>query len=248
MVIWLGIVSILAFGAVLASTGNILQLIVDDIVGRSRLSRFMTWPSVKAIGWGGIAIGWMFVLGSRTSWWWENRLDLETSNHEKFWFGFISSTTVGLGDYFLQPEVLFLQDVIQFSFLFLTGFVFTATFLTSVGSFVVGLFPSSRGSSVLERRLRDTNLLWMGSRRPNEDGAQLDHGNKFDAGPDSSSSLEDTLHKLQNIADKGSQLEDNASDLLLQQEEQILLNRIESIRATLRDEADAEEDPKVYTS
>ena len=52
--------------------------------------------------------------------------------------------SVGLGDFFLPPEVLFLHDTMLFSFIFLGGFTFFAAFLSSLSGYVLGsLFPDA---------------------------------------------------------------------------------------------------------
>lgn len=76
---------------------------------------------------------------------------------DSVWFAYISTTTIGLGDFFLQPEVIFHEDVFRFSLLFLTGFVFLATLLGEVGKLLADLLPNT--GEKLKRRVQRTNLL-----------------------------------------------------------------------------------------
>jgi hypothetical protein len=51
------------------------------------------------------------------------------SYEDGYWFSYISTTTVGLGDIFLEPDTIQSRDLIIFPLLFLVGFVFLASFL-----------------------------------------------------------------------------------------------------------------------
>jgi hypothetical protein len=106
-----GFVSILAFAAILASSGYIFLIIFDDLVNRCKL-HFMTKPWIACPFWGLTWVAWMSFIGQYTKRWWSSRADFYASNQDSWWFAYISTTTVGLGDFFLQPEVLFVDDVL----------------------------------------------------------------------------------------------------------------------------------------
>jgi hypothetical protein len=53
----------------------------------------------------------------------------DMSLKDGYWFSFISTTTVGLGDIYLEPEVIQARDLVTFPLLFLVGFVFLSSFL-----------------------------------------------------------------------------------------------------------------------
>jgi hypothetical protein len=152
----------------LGSAGGVVRVLYDDLVSRNCISRILGRPSSSTLFWGGNAFLWMYALGSRTRYWWQARVDYDVSRRESFWFGFISSTTVGLGDYFLQPEVMFLEDVFRFALLFLTGFVFFSTFLSSLSEFLVTRCPGPSAGEKLEERLKRTYLIRMDSRSSQE--------------------------------------------------------------------------------
>lgn len=131
MVSVFGFLSILAFGFILSSSGAILSVIVDDVISRCRLHVLLR-PLVSLFLWGIVAGGWIMILGIITSNWWNSRYGVEeapTKWWDSVWFAYISTTTVGLGDFFLFPEIMFYEDVFRFSILFLTSFVFMSTFL-----------------------------------------------------------------------------------------------------------------------
>jgi hypothetical protein len=163
-VISLGFLSILAFGGILATAGGVVRVLYDDMMSRNNISRILGRPSSSTLFWGGIAYLWMYAMGSRARFWWDRIEDFEVSRRDSFWFGFISSTTVGLGDYFLQPEVMFLEDVFRFALLFLTGFVLLSTFLSSLSEFLEARSSSLSAGERLEERLKRTYLNRMDSR------------------------------------------------------------------------------------
>jgi hypothetical protein len=51
------------------------------------------------------------------------------SFQDGYWFSYISTTTVGLGDIFLEPETIQSRDLVTFPLLFLVGFVYLSSFL-----------------------------------------------------------------------------------------------------------------------
>jgi hypothetical protein len=62
------------------------------------------------------------------------------------WFAldsYISTTSVGLGDIYLEPEVIVGQDLIVFPLLFLTGFTLLSAFL---GKFAEAIIALSKGN------------------------------------------------------------------------------------------------------
>lgn len=104
MTFTLGFVSILCFGAILATAGSILSLIFDDIAHRLRL-HLLTRPWVASCIWGTAYYSWMVLIAGLTERWKLKRLgDDAFTMREGYWFAYISTTTVGLGGKYRRHE------------------------------------------------------------------------------------------------------------------------------------------------
>jgi hypothetical protein len=123
-----GFLSILAFGAILATAGSIISAIFDDLLCRINL-KLLTKKHVLCIIWGCLWYIWMLVVAEHARVWTERRAGYALPFYDAYWFAYISTTTVGLGDIYLVPEVLFFSDLLVFSFTLLTGFVLLSAFL-----------------------------------------------------------------------------------------------------------------------
>jgi hypothetical protein len=138
MIYTLGFISIVAFAATAASAGYIMTSLFDDIMKKAKLG-FLSSPLAASVFWGVLYYSWLLLISSLTEDWKESRLGEEQDFTRGYWFAYISTTTVGLGDIYLEPEVLVTQDLLIFSLVFLIGFVFLASFLGSLGSFIKGV-------------------------------------------------------------------------------------------------------------
>lgn len=76
---------------------------------------------------------------------------------QAYWFSYISLLTVGLGDFYLTSELLFMSDVFIWELLFLVGFTFLSTFLGQLTDMISNSFPDS--GSALTKRLMNTKLV-----------------------------------------------------------------------------------------
>jgi len=154
-----GIASLILFAAVLGSAGYIITTIFDDFVSRLTFAKFVQHPLVGVLLWGGIWIAWASAIAYGADIWWANRLpDFDADVVDTMWFAFISTSTIGLGDYFLQPEVMFASDALTFSILFLIGFVLLSTFLKKLGDLLFAMLPKRQNS--LKTRLKESNLIF----------------------------------------------------------------------------------------
>jgi hypothetical protein len=155
----LGFVSILLFGACSARAGRIVAAIFDDILGHLHWS-FLTRPWVSCILWGALYYGWMAVVASIMVRWKEERLGESFTFKEGYWFAYISTTTVGLGDIFIEPEVILAADLAYAPFLFLIGFTFFAAFLGKLVDFYLLLSgnPDDSLVEIMLSRLQTTEL------------------------------------------------------------------------------------------
>lgn len=155
MVYTLGFLSILLFGAVSAKAGKIVTVIADDTFDRLKLTK-INLPWVATLFWGALYYTWMCAIASYAVWWKEHTLDQEMIYKDAFWFSFISTTTVGFGDFFLEHEVIRRRDLIVWPLLFLMGFVLLASFLNKLSETIMKWFPQGRPS--LEENLENTDV------------------------------------------------------------------------------------------
>lgn len=124
-----GFISILAFAGILATAGYIASAVWDDMLVRLKL-RFFAKDWVSCIIWGCFYYIWMVVIAASTKAWKITRMgETDFTMSDGYWFSYISSTTVGLGDIYLEPEGLLYRDLISFSLLLLVGFVLVSAFL-----------------------------------------------------------------------------------------------------------------------
>jgi hypothetical protein len=135
MIFTLGFVSILVFGVVLAKAGSIVVAIVEDFLLRTHLS-FLSRNWIQMIMWGGFYYLWALLIASYYIYWNWLRLDETVDLKTAYWFAYITTTTVGLGDYYLDHAAIIGVDLLVWPLLILYGFVLLAAFLTALGEFV----------------------------------------------------------------------------------------------------------------
>ena len=151
MVYTLGFASILAFAAILTSASYVVSAIAEDAVKRVRLVDFLTRPWIASLILGAIYYAWMLVLASMTDGWKHRRLgDTSFTFRDGYWFSYISITTVGFGDIYLEPEVLRLPDCFSFPTVMLAGFVFLAAFLGKLFEALKIVFGIGRKKSIID--------------------------------------------------------------------------------------------------
>jgi len=85
--------------------------------------------------------------------WNQQRLgdDGAVSYEDSYWFAYISTTTVGLGDYILLPDVLTTGDIVIWPLAFLIGFVFFAAFLEKILTTMIANSLQGKGIGLVER-------------------------------------------------------------------------------------------------
>lgn len=95
--------------------------------------------------------------------WTANRLGEteEVSYRESYWFSYISTTTVGLGDYILTPEVLVRRDLLVYPVLFLIGFTFFSAFIGKLAE-MLGKPIAAKAQGLLDSFKKESN-------KPNEE-------------------------------------------------------------------------------
>lgn len=159
MVYTLGFLSIMAFAGILATAGYVASAIFDDAMVRLRL-RATTHPLVAMVTWASLYYLWMLAIAAVTINWKHARMgDTNFGMSQGYWFAYISSTTVGLGDIWFEPEVFLYRDLFLFPIMWLVGFVLAAAFLAKFAE--TWLFVVGRRSFVSDAlsQLHKTELL-----------------------------------------------------------------------------------------
>jgi hypothetical protein len=101
----------------------------------------------------------MLLIAAYTKSWKETRLEEEFRYQDAFWFAFITSTTVGLGDFFLEHEVLLRRDLMVFSLTVLAAFLLLSNFLVKLTEMLEGILPTQRKRN-LQEVLKKTDICW----------------------------------------------------------------------------------------
>jgi Ion channel len=131
MVYTVGFVCILAFASILVTAGYIVTAIFDDGIRRIRLD-YLNAPWIGCLFWSVSYYAWMLVIAGLSTHWQHVKLGEEFDFADGYWFAYISTTTVGLGDVVLQPEVIVGRDLVVFPLIFLIGFVFLSAFIGKI--------------------------------------------------------------------------------------------------------------------
>ena len=152
----LGFISILFFGGILASTGTIVSHLVGDFFARLRL-KFFTYKSVMMVMWCLMWLAWQ--VGLMFFFWWFNKIRVGSDIRweDAYWWAFISTTTIGLGDFYPTPALIFTSDLLMLTPGFLIGFVLLSSFLAELGNLLAQFRPDM--SEELFKRLQYVGIL-----------------------------------------------------------------------------------------
>jgi len=157
MVYTLGFASLIAFGAILGNAGNIVTAIWDDWVERTRFKKIRAaW--IGSIVWGALYYLWMLVTALKTKKWKEERLGEPFEFKDAYWFSYISTTTIGLGDIYLEHAQLKQSDLLEFALVLLFGFILLANFFVKLSETISNLFPRNRPT--FAQRLATTRMAF----------------------------------------------------------------------------------------
>jgi len=141
MVYTCGFLCIIATIAFNATAGHVMLVICDDILHRARLSRFTKGP-LAVLFWLCLLILWMLVLSLCVKNFVIQRTDNKFSLSRAYWFAFISTTTVGLGDLSIPPEEFEIIDMFYIPTVFLIGFAIIGNFAVKTLGMLLVWFPT----------------------------------------------------------------------------------------------------------
>jgi hypothetical protein len=217
LVACLGFFGILAFGAVSAAGSQILIVVFDDFVARFNL-KILSRPSVGVVLWTIVAFAWTVFVADRSYEWWKNRLPEYQQPYANFWdsvwFAYLTTTTIGLGDFYYQPAYIFVVDLFTLSLACLVCFVFFATLISQIASLFSGHFPNA--VEKLRNRVERTN--WMSADTNEEVIAET--------------KLIEVLQRL--LENENSESPENVSSLAVILKEEELLQKVLELRAEER--------------
>jgi hypothetical protein len=138
--------SIIVFAGIIVVSTNNWTAIADDCFYRMNM-RWLKRPIFSSVLWGVASVAWIAHIASNAREWWTERIPgYEVTKGDSYWFAYISTLTVGLGDFYLQPEGMYVSDVFIWSSVMLTGFVLVGTFLGKVGDLVTSWMPEQSES------------------------------------------------------------------------------------------------------
>ena len=150
-----GFLCILLFGTVLAQAGDIITAIFEDGVNRHEKLKWLSKTWIEVIIWGAAFYSFLCIIAATTQSWQNNRLGEDITFKDAYWFSFISITTVGLGDMYLDGENFAVWDLMGFAWLFLLGFAILANFLCLLRRMKKEVVQSVAGGSSFKTRLQE---------------------------------------------------------------------------------------------
>ena len=148
---------IIAFGGILVKVGYVFTALLNDLTSRTNL-KLLKNSKYSAPFWALASCLYIVIVAGCVRRFWNAHVPEEVfSRGDSLWFSYITLLTVGLGDFFLQPQGLFVADVIGWTFLLLYGFGVFASFLDRFSNLLGSLLPER--NEPLEYHLARTELF-----------------------------------------------------------------------------------------
>jgi Ion channel len=92
--------------------GDVIGILADDFFRKTGL-KALARPIAGALFWAGIALCWLLLIARLALDFWTKRVPyLDVDRGDSIWFAYITSLTIGLGDYFLVRTSYSRDDVI----------------------------------------------------------------------------------------------------------------------------------------
>mmetsp|Transcript_19315 Transcript_19315/g.32079 ORF Transcript_19315/g.32079 Transcript_19315/m.32079 type:complete len:174 (-) Transcript_19315:113-634(-) len=155
-----GFITIIGFIGLNNTASNVLVIIVDDLLIRSRLPKFT--KGLRAVTlWLCLLILWMLVLAIVFKAFIEGRSGIYVPLSDAYWFSYITTTTVGLGDLFIRHEEFLARDMLVIPLVILFAFVILGIFALKLVECLTQWFPvDSTLESVLEASRVEEPKVW----------------------------------------------------------------------------------------
>ena len=141
-----------------------LTALIDDLFRRTHLSGLKK-PVYSAPLWGIASFSYIMLVAWYARRYWDSFIpNYEYTTADSYWFSYITLLTVGLGDFYVQPQGLFTSDVIIWTTLLLHGFGILASFLDRFTSLIFSCIPKRK--EPFEYHLCRTDILGTGINTP----------------------------------------------------------------------------------
>lgn len=112
---------------------------------------------------------------------------------DSYWFSYVSTTTIGFGDFYVAPEVLVVSDLFLYPIILLVGFIFFSAFLGRLADLLAS--PSQAyGRRLVERLAKDRETT-------GEEAHQEGDHNSQNRENDDDSALQDSDTLVEHAAD-----------------------------------------------
>lgn len=89
LVYTVGFVTIIVFAGVLATAGHVFTTIIDDLVGRTKCTKWLKNPLVQMLIWGTLFYGFLCVIAQTAIYWKKERVGVEMTFKDAYWFSFV---------------------------------------------------------------------------------------------------------------------------------------------------------------
>ena len=164
LVFCLGWLMCILFGIIMIVHGYDMNVILDDLFRRNNM-KWLEKPKYAAPAWFLVNIAYVFFVGWMAQRYWNFFVpDFTYTDFDSYWFSYITLLTVGLGDFYLQPEGLFTSDVMSWSFILLHGFTFMASGIGKFSDLIQACLPDKEES--LEYHLARVDICGSGVNTP----------------------------------------------------------------------------------